>query len=775
MLRNLICMVLLVTVGTAHALTLTINSLGDLGTQTAGNGDCTTGNLIDLGEGGVEWECTLRAALEEANANLGPVTINFSAFIETDVNNYSIIDVSSGLPFITTQVTIAGDTHPNHQSGTRQTPLVVNWDGPSSSNVSGIRFSSNGGGSYSEVRNIAITRFPNSGILINGGTGYLIQSNYIGNRWMPFSTGFVTEGNGSHGIDINGGSSMPDPTSIVDNMIFQNGGDGIHLRGGTATTFIVDNIIGLAPSLNHASGKPYDPHTENDIVGNLGAGIFIAETAGSFNHIGVGGGNTISNNEGGGIVVRSDLQQIGGNLIGLPHEFEVHPGRNPEDYGNASSGLILESSHNNIGVASGGTANYIGNSGSVGIRIGNGSETTPFEANNNVVEQNFIGTDPDDAEYGQLQGIRLDNGSDNNIVNNTIAHNTTGIEIRFAGNFITRNRIRDSSSNGIWVRQAVQIGSTDPADANIIGNNNRGIQVTQALDSPSGLVQIVNNYIGTNADGDNLGNTTGVRLTGDSLVRLGFAGNGNVIGNSAGSGVWLTNGATNKQIQANWVGAHPNGQAIGNGRGIRISGSAVTGNTIGYELQDINPSNWFPGSGLGNVIANNNLAGVNMSEADDASVGNIVRGNQYYANNGTGIDLGMTELDPDGASSGPNQLMNFPEIDADQTFFDWAGGELHYRYRVLTSSTNAEYPLRIDFYLADGNSSEGRYFLGSDDYLGAEAGFWKTGTLTPPGQGGGINGTIIATATDSDGNTSQFTINGAAIVSEDQIFSDRFQ
>ncbi|MCC5863539.1 MAG: right-handed parallel beta-helix repeat-containing protein [Wenzhouxiangella sp.] len=777
MTAKLICCALLLAAGSAKALTLTINSLGDQGADLAGNGVCSTGDVIVLPGGGPALtECTLRAALEEANASSAHVLINVSPFIESDINGYSIINVSTGLPFISSRVTIAGDTHPNHQSGTRQTPLVVNWAGSSSANVSGIRFTSSGAGSYSEVRNIAITRFPNSGILVNGGTGYLIQGNFIGNRWLPFSTGFLTEGNGSHGIDINNGSSMPDPTTIVDNVIYQNGGDGIHLRGGTATTFITNNIIGLAPSLSNASGKPFEA-TKSDtaILGNLGAGIYVAESAGGFNRIGIEGGNTISNNEGGGIRVRADFQQIGSNLIGLPHEFSLSPANDPGDYGNAGSSLVLESSNNSVGFGSGGTANYIGNSGAVGIRIGSGSSSAPLVANDNVIRANVIGTDLDGNSQGQPQGIRIDNGSGNEIDNNTIVHNGTGIEIRSAGNSITRNRVRNSNVAGIWARQAVQIGALSGDSGNVIGNNTRGILVSNEVGGSAGLVQIINNYIGTNADGDSIGNTTGVQLEGARPVRLGFAGNGNVIGNSSGSGIWLTSQASNKEIQSNWIGAHPDGHAIGNFRGVRLSGSAVAGNVIGYEFQNINPNSWSPGSGLSNVIANSSSFGVDLAGADDASVGNLIRGNQFFANNGVGINLGMSELDPDGASSGPNELMNFPEIDASQTSFDPSSNELSYRYRVLTTSGNAAYPLRIDFYLADGDSSEGRFFLGSDDYQAAEAGFWKTGSLSSPLPGGGdMNGAIIATATDSDGNTSQFTIEGA-VVSQDVLFQDRFQ
>ena len=759
--------------GSADATTFSINSLGDDGADAPGNGFCSTGNAIVLPDGGpAVMECTLRAAIEEANATSEPVTIDVDPSIETDFDSYSIIDVNTALPFIQNQVTIAGDTHPNHASGTRQTPLVVNWAGSSTANVSGIRFFASG--SNSVVRNIAITRFPNSGILISGGTGYLIQGNYIGNYWLPFSTGLVVAGNGAHGIDVNGGSSMPDPTTIVDNMIFQNGGDGIRLRGGTASTFIDGNIIGLAPSLSDVSGKPYKA-SRTIVIGNRGAGIHVAESAGGSNRIGIFAGNTVSNNEGGGIVLRANFQLVGSNLIGLAHDFDVNPLNEPEDYGNDGSGLVIESSNNNIGFGSGGNANYIGNSGSVGIRVGSGSSSEPFEANDNVIRANVIGTDPDDNPLGQAQGIRIDNGSDNEIDNNTVAYNGTGIEIRSGGNFITRNRVRNSTGSGIWARQAVQIGALTAASGNVIGNNSRGIRVGADVGNPGGLVQITNNHIGTNADGDDIGNTTGIQLEGTREVRLGFAGNGNVIGNNSGSGIWLRNEATNKEIRSNWIGAHPNGQAIGNFRGIRISGSSVAGNVIGYAFQQINPNTWTPASGLGNVIANNSTVGVDLTDADSTSVGNIIRGNQFFGNNGTGIDLGMTDVDLTGASSGPNELMNFPEIDASQTTFDPGSNELSYRYRVLTTSNNASYPLRIDFYLADGNSAEGMIFLGSDDYPAANATMWRTGTLNSPVSGGSLSGIIIATATDRDGNTSQFTLEGAVVVGQDELFQDRFE
>ena len=57
--------------GPARAAELTVNSAGTLGDAVAGDGLCATGALVPL-PGGIALECTLRAAVEEANAVPGP-------------------------------------------------------------------------------------------------------------------------------------------------------------------------------------------------------------------------------------------------------------------------------------------------------------------------------------------------------------------------------------------------------------------------------------------------------------------------------------------------------------------------------------------------------------------------------------------------------------------------------------------------------------------------------------------------------------------------------
>src|SRR5688500_13827104 len=81
------------------AATFTVNSIGDASDATPGDGLCDSGGSV----------CTLRAAIEEANANAGSDTIHFS--IGTGAQT---IAPATGYPAITETVTIDGTTQPGY-------------------------------------------------------------------------------------------------------------------------------------------------------------------------------------------------------------------------------------------------------------------------------------------------------------------------------------------------------------------------------------------------------------------------------------------------------------------------------------------------------------------------------------------------------------------------------------------------------------------------------------------------------------------------------------
>jgi CSLREA domain-containing protein len=160
----------------AHAsTTFTVNSTADNGDVAALDGICDVTRQLD----GV---CTLRAAIEQANATVGADTINFD-IPGTGVQTIHVNSDGFGvLPTIKEQVTIDGYTqtgaHPNTKTVGNDAALKVVLDGSSVSN-DGLRIDS---ASNSLIKGLVINSFGTSGINIFGTTsvGTRIEGNFIG-------------------------------------------------------------------------------------------------------------------------------------------------------------------------------------------------------------------------------------------------------------------------------------------------------------------------------------------------------------------------------------------------------------------------------------------------------------------------------------------------------------------------------------------------------------------------------------------------------------------
>ena len=77
---------------------------------------------------------------------------------------------------------------------------------------------------------------------------------------------------------------------------------------------------------------------------------------------------------------------------------------------------------------------------------------------------------------------------------------------------------------------------------------------------------------------------------------------------------------------------------------------------------------------------------------------------------------------------------------------------------MTTDPANATYPLRIDYYRADANGQEGEAWLGAalftaTDYANGEP---VTAAFVPD-SAVGLGDVVVTTATDGDGNTSEFS------------------
>src|SRR5829696_5976346 len=175
----------------AHAsTTFTVNSTADYGDVAALDGVC------DATRGG--GECTLRAAIEQANATSGADTINFD-IPGTGVQTIHVnSDGFGALPVIKEQVTIDGYTqtgaHPNTKTVGDDAALKIVLDGSSGGSI-GLQINS---ASNSVIKGLVINSFGNAGISIFGTTsvGTRIEGNFIGTD----PSGTLDKGNGFYGV-----------------------------------------------------------------------------------------------------------------------------------------------------------------------------------------------------------------------------------------------------------------------------------------------------------------------------------------------------------------------------------------------------------------------------------------------------------------------------------------------------------------------------------------------------------------------------------------------
>lgn len=198
-----------------------------------------------------------------------------------------------------------------------------------------------------------------------------------------------------------------------------------------------------------------------------------------------------------------------------------------------------------------------------------------------------------------------------------------------------------------------RIGGTAEASRNLIsGSSGLGVQIVALLGSGGDQNEIINNLIGVDKNGFSaLPNATGVQITGsNNLVR------GNRIGGNVEDGVRISGQvATGNRIEENWIGGGFStlSNAEGNGRmGVMVQGEAY-GNTIGPD----------------NLIGRNGDDGIRIFET--ARGGNRITANQVFRNGALGIDLGDNGVDANGddpsfcqppAGCAANRGQNYPVL-----------------------------------------------------------------------------------------------------------------
>ncbi len=345
---------------------------------------------------------TLRWAINQVNENPGLGTIDFD-IPGTGVQQIALL---SALPQITNPVLIDGTSEATSQGENAGPPLIQIDGSAAGTGCNGLVLA----GGQSVVQGLVISGFSGAGIVLDGGSGNLVQGNQVGTD----PSGTIARPNGV-GIDVLGSSSntIGGTAAGAANLISGNQGPGIELVSSTedsTANLIAGNLIGTA-----AGGS--------SPLGNQGSGILIQGATGNF--IGAsnaGAGNIVSANLQNGIELTSaaTANLITGNLIGTTADG-LHALGNQED------GILLDSATSTtIGGTSGGEGNVIAGN------LGNGVETLTSAADN-LLEGNDIGTDGSGTLALGNGGNGVSLGSSSNSIGglaseagNTIAYNGTG-------------------------------------------------------------------------------------------------------------------------------------------------------------------------------------------------------------------------------------------------------------------------------------------------------------------------------------------------------------
>ncbi len=390
----------------------------------------------------------------------------------------------------------------------------------------------------------------------------------------------------------------------------------------------------------------------------------------------------------------------------------------------------------------------------------NGIGVSLFGASSTVLTFNRIGTTADGSTgLPNWTGVDIDGDSTGTAVGQTLAGNlvsgndtqiaNAGVDTTIAGNQIGTNLSGTAALQGGISQQ--EWGILDSGGGTTIGGPTQGDRNLIAPDTGDDVIEstgnnlmIEGNWIGVDASG-NVGIPTGnagIRLY---SVSNGAAVTGNVIG-SAGTGIYVSSVTGSLAIDGNSIGVGADGTSpVGNSQdGITVNDS--TDIKIGDTT-----------SGDGNLIANNGGAGVSVL---GSSTGVSIRGNSIHDNGALGIDLGgegVTANDAHAHDSGPNLWQNFPVV----TSAALGNGSLTVGYSLSSAAANGAY--EIDFY-ANATCDPSQHGQGSQ--------FLGSASLATPGGSGNGNATltdavtqalqpganITATATDTNGNTSEFSV-----------------
>ena len=574
--------------GAAPVATITVDSAGDDSDASGGTGTCATAT----------GDCTLRAAIETAQAQAGTDTIIFNADL--------VISLTGSLPtLVETDLTIDGAGH----------TVQVNGDG-----IAGNVFQINGQGIA--IKNLRVYGAGSTWANIwiqDDALAIEIANNLIGDD-DPAPGGCGNSDDSFGGVFV---SALNPAGEQITAWIYGNtiechttlGGDGITIFGSKAV------FVGIDPDEN-------DGPAQRNVIRDNGEGIVVvgSESSSILN-------NHILENTSGLRIIDSGLISVWDNIIenNADHGVEIIGGT-------AVNFVGCNIFEDNEAAA----RNYIRGNAADGVHISGAS------SENKYISCNWIGLADDGRTAAPNDtGIYITDDAENTwVISNTLSGNTLdGLRIVSSGgdHLILSNTI-GLDPTGVYSLSNNQhgIGIVDDVGDNLIGgnligsNSNFGVYISNSPDTA-----LDENYIGVAEDGlTPRGNGfDGVYVMNSMDTQFGsfFTPRPQIIAHNGDSGIYLDNAGQTQILTTTYVlNNQSNGIYLYQTIGSYVAPQRVSGNGSAgvWVVGDSATDNFL----LPQQVYNNGGLPVEL-----------------------GVD-GLEPNDPGDADPGPNGYLNYPEV-----------------------------------------------------------------------------------------------------------------
>ena len=527
-------------IATAASQTFTVNGTGDSATEA----NCESASTAD--------ECTLRGAIEAADATSEADTIHFDPFEFDGATPGSTITLGEKLPTITEPVAIDAGECASPIYSVQGPCAQIDGSGFTTENVFTV------GAGASSIKGIAVEGGKNGIVLSAGAEGFSVAHDWFGIRLDGFGGG----ASANAGILIEPGveEATIGGETVAGRNVFEESNVGIEIRGASENQ-VQGNYIGLQPNGQFSFGRSVQigvriidstapaGKAERNQIGGARAAAKSTECSGACNAIATEGAVSIA------VESATGPTTISGNYVGLT----------PDGTGESTS-----RSHVGVLAVPSGT----GKPGPGGLTVG--GPTAATEGNL------FVG-----GEYG------------------VSAEGAKGLEV--LGNKFGYTSAGEAIEDGRALDRAIFVSSEGLTDGATIASNSISAESAGGIESLFTGSQIVGNTIGGGAPAIFVGapdGGVGNSIRGNTITEPAVTGivveneknvlSGNVIAKSKRLGIALEGESFTEQSESNLV--------IGN----TISEAAQVGIEVGSNANH----NRIGGDGAGeaNTVVKSGLA-----------------------------------------------------------------------------------------------------------------------------------------------------------------------